>query len=329
MRNNNIQLKYPVKMKPVFKDYIWGGDKLIREWGKECPYEIAAESWELSAHKNGQSIAADGTLAGMTLREVVEALGRTSLGTDCIGSDRFPVLIKLIDPRQKLSIQVHPDDGYALANEGDYGKTEMWYIAESGPDGSILCGFKQGITPEEYEEAIRNNTLPDIMNHIRVRKGDTFFIRPGTVHAICEDLIIAEIQQNSDVTYRVYDYGRKGPDGKGRPLHIEKALEVSDLRASAFDGRSAGGYEETPFGTTRLLVSCRYFTVTEYTLLAETAELVSGPESFSSILFLEGSGSIRFNGVETAFIKGDTFFIPADMGRYSISGQSLFLLTKV
>ncbi|MHB1454944.1 MAG: type I phosphomannose isomerase catalytic subunit [Saccharofermentanales bacterium] len=329
MRNNNLQLKYPVKMKPVFKDYIWGGDKLIREWGKKCPYEIAAESWELSAHMNGQSTAVNGPLEGMTLSEVVEAFGGRSLGEHCSGADRFPVLIKLIDPRQKLSIQVHPDDEYAIAHEGDYGKTEMWYIAEAGTNGSILCGFSKDIDAEQYREAISNNTLPDIMNRIPVSKGDVFFIKPGTVHAICEDLIIAEIQQNSDVTYRVYDYDRKGPDGKGRPLHIAKALEVSDLRASAFDGGSAGEPVDTPFGTSRILVSCRYFTVTEYRSLTGKAELISGADSFSGILFLEGSGSIRYKGGEAAFTKGDTFFIPADMGPYEISGMALFLVTEV
>lgn len=329
MRNNNLQMKYPVKMKPVFKDYIWGGDKLIKEWGKECPYDIAAESWELSAHKNGQSTAANGILAGMTLSEVVEAFGSRSLGENCSGADRFPVLIKLIDPRQKLSIQVHPDDAYALAHEGDYGKTEMWYIAEAGETGSILCGFRKDIDSCQYEDAISDNTLPDLMNHIPVSKGDVFFIKPGTVHAICEDLIIAEIQQNSDVTYRVYDYNRKGPDGNGRPLHIGKALEVSDLKASVFDGRSAGDLVEVPFGTSRVLASCSYFTVTEYRSLTGRAELVSGTDSFSSIIFLEGSGNIRHKGSETSFDRGDTFFIPAGMGEYEISGRTLFLLIKV
>jgi mannose-6-phosphate isomerase len=329
MRNNNIHLKYPVRMKPVFKDYIWGGDKLIREWGKECPYEIAAESWELSAHKNGQSMADSGSLTGSTLSEVVDAFGRQCLGTNSGNAERFPVLIKLIDPRQKLSIQVHPDDRYALAHEGDYGKTEMWYIAEAGPTGSILCGFREDITPKRYREAIADNALPELMNRIPVRKGDVFFIRPGTVHAICEDLIIAEIQQNSDVTYRVYDYGRLGPDGNGRPLHIEKAVDVSSLEASVFDGRSAGEEIACEFGSRRLLATCTYFTVTEYLSESGLVEMNAGKESFAGIVFLEGEGYVCFQDTKTRFVRGDTFFIPAGMGNYTIEGKTRFLLTEV
>ncbi len=329
MRNDNLLLRYPVRMRPVFKDYFWGGDKLAREWGKKSPYAITAESWELSAHRNGQSTADNGPLAGKTLGEVIEAFGRACLGTRSGGSGRFPILIKLIDPRQSLSVQVHPDDAYALEHEGDQGKTEMWYIADPGETGSILCGFREDISPEQFREATADHSLPGLMNRIPVRRGDAYFIRPGTVHAIGADLIIAEIQQNSDVTYRVYDFGRKNADGTGRTLHLEKAADVSDLRASSFDGRSAGGYREEPFGTTRLLASCAYFQVTEYRVSRGSAHLFAGSDSFHALLFLEGSGVIRHAGTATAFSRGETFFIPADMRGYDIEGESLFLLTRI
>lgn len=328
MRNNNLSIHYPIKMIPAFKDYIWGGDKLIKEWGKPCNYEIAAESWELSAHKNGQSIAANGSLQGDNLSVIVEKFGRQCLGTNSMNADRFPILIKFIDSKQKLSIQVHPDDAYALQNEGDYGKTEMWYIVEAQEDSGILCGFKNNLTKNQFEECIRNNTVLEQLNWIPVKKGNVFFIAPGTVHAICEGTIIAEIQQNSDVTYRVYDYDRKGPDGKGRPLHIEKALEVSRLTKEIYDGKPQSEAVSIEGATVALLAGCEYFTVNEYKI-EEKCDFSVGSLSFQSLVFVEGSGVIKWDNDEIEFKRGDTFFLPADMGAYTICGKTTVLLTEV
>lgn len=328
VRNNNLLTKYPIKMIPIFKDYIWGGNRLITEWKKPSNYDIAAESWELSAHQNGQSVAANGVLAGYTLSEIVESYGSKCLGTHSAQADRFPVLIKLIDSKQRLSIQVHPDDTYALKNESDYGKTEMWYIVDAGEDSGILCGMKQALTREEFLESIRQNTITDHMNWVPVKKGDVFFIAPGTVHAICEGTIIAEIQQNSDVTYRVYDYDRKGADGKTRPLHIEKALDVSKLTGETYDGKPAGATIPVPGGQETLLAECRYFTVKKYDI-AGMLQLDAGTQSFQSLLFLDGEGRIAWGGEEIHFVKGDTFFIPAGTGEYVVSGKSTVLLTEV
>lgn len=322
---NNL---YPIKMNPAFKDYLWGGDKLIKEWGKNCPYPIAAESWELSGHKNGQSVAQNGAFAELTLNEIVEKWGKECLGENAKNSDRFPILIKLIDSKQKLSIQVHPDDSYSLQNEGEFGKTEMWYIVDAEPNSGLMCGFKRDISKEEYAESIKNNTLTELLNFIPVQKGDTFFIAPGTVHAICEGTIIAEIQQNSDITYRVYDYGRVGPDGKERPLHIEKALDVSNLKGQAYNGKPIGE-KETKEGTSKtLLAKCEYFTVYEFAIENECL-LNSSDDSFSALTFTEGNGLLKWQNEEISFKKGDTFFIPAKLGDYQIIGKTTVLLSKV
>ncbi len=324
-------VKYPVRMLPAFKDYIWGGNKLVSDWGKSSPFERTAESWELSAHVNGQSTAANGVYKGMTLSQIIERLGTDCLGTSCEDSDRFPILIKFIDPCQKLSIQVHPDDDYALKNEGDHGKTEMWYIAQADPGSRILCGFKRDLSIAGFIDAVRNDTLPGLLNDIPVKKKDVFLIEPGTVHAICENQIIAEIQQNSDVTYRVYDYDRRGPDGNPRELHVSKAVEVSNLTATFFDGKSQGELFQKEFGTIRMLVSCRYFTVTEYDLteVISSAELTAGSRSFHALTFIDGSGTIRYGSGDERFSKGDTFFIPSGTGTYTVEGRALFLQTEV
>jgi len=315
-------------MNPVFKDYLWGGNKLVTSWSKKSNYNITAESWELSAHKNGESTSSNGIFEGLPLSETVEKFGWNSLGTNASASDRFPVLIKLIDSAKRLSIQVHPDDEYALKNEGDYGKTEMWYIAQADEGASIFCGFKEDISRDKYEEYIRNNTITDYLNSIPVKKGDVFFISPGTVHAICEGTVIAEIQQNSDVTYRVYDYGRKGPDGNTRALHIDKAIDVSRLTKDTFNGEPVGEKEFGEGYNKTLLSSCKYFTVTKFENTDE-CPLYADEKSFHAILFTEGNGFIKHQNVEYLFAKGDTYFIPANTGEYLVAGKSEFLLTTV
>lgn len=322
MMNNTCKYNYPIKMKPAYKDYIWGGSRLEKQWGKDTPYRITAESWELSAHKNGQSVAENGTCKGLTLEEIVRGAGKGCLGKKGEKSDRFPILIKLIDAAKNLSVQVHPADEYARKNEGDNGKTEMWYVADATSDASILCGFKEDITKGQFREYIENNTLSRYMNKIPVKKGDVFLILPGTVHAICEGALIVEIQQNSDITYRVYDYDRKGPDGRKRPLHIEKALEVSRTSRDVYDGKPM----EKESDTKTLLTSCKYFNVYEYNV-ENDIDLNADDESFHALVFTEGSGEIVYKGVSYPYKKGDTYFIPAFTGEYSVAGECVFLLS--
>ena len=219
------------------KDYIWGGNRLREEYGKKLDSDKIAESWELSCHKDGQSVIDGGEFDGKTLSEFIEKKGRIAvLGTNCERFEYFPILIKLIDAKDNLSVQVHPSNEYALKVEGEYGKTEMWYIVDCNEGAELLYGFKHEISRDEFAERIKNNTLLEVANNVPVHKGDVFFIESGTLHAIGKGILIAEIQQNSNTTYRVYDYGRVGKDGKPRELHIEKALDVTERKPPKYPG---------------------------------------------------------------------------------------------
>jgi mannose-6-phosphate isomerase len=254
MKRQVSSLKYPLLLKSVLKNYIWGGNRLISEFGKDTGLSPVAESWELSCHKNGESVVVSGAFAERTLSSVL-AENPEFAGSNGRLFDKFPVLIKLIDAKDRLSVQVHPEDGYALANEnGEYGKTEVWYIIDARDGAELIYGFKRDITKNEFEAAIRENTLPDIVNFVPVKKGDVFFIPAGLVHAIGGGILLCEIQQNSDTTYRVYDWGRVGADGKGRPLHIGPALEVSRL-----SGEKSSGFECEADGGRGVIAECSYF----------------------------------------------------------------------
>jgi len=201
----------------------------VEEYGKEACGEVLAETWELSCHPDGPSVIENGVYAGKTLQQYIEEQGKAVLGTHCRRFRDFPILVKFIDAKDNLSIQVHPDNRYALSHEGQYGKTEMWYVMDAGKDAFLYYGFRKEISTAEFERRIRENTLLEVLNAVPVQKGDVLFIESGTLHAIGKDILIAEIQQNSNVTYRVYDYGRVGKDGRKRDLHIEKALAVTYL----------------------------------------------------------------------------------------------------
>ncbi len=198
------------KLKPACKDYLWGGDRLKKEYHKEFAGERLAETWELSCHPDGPSVIAEGPEAGLTLPQYIEKHGKGVLGSNCQIFQDFPILIKFIDARDDLSIQVHPNNIDALEKEHQYGKTEMWYVLEAEEGAYLYYGFKRPLTQEEYRRRIRDNTLEEVLNAVPVQKGDMFYIPAGTVHAICKGMVIAEIQQNSNVTYRVYDHGRVG-----------------------------------------------------------------------------------------------------------------------
>lgn len=317
----------PILLSPAFKDYLWGGVKLRTEYGKKCDYDIVAESWELSTHKDGKSVVASGENKGITLSDYIEKCGKSVLGKRGGAFDDFPILIKLIDAKQNLSVQVHPDDEYTLKNEGQFGKTEVWYVLSADEGACLYYGFSKDITKEEYRERINNNTLTDVLNCVKVKEGDVFFVTPGTVHAIGAGIMICEIQQNSNVTYRVYDYARRGADGKLRPLHIDKAVEVSDLKAKIADGTAGekkdfGNYSSMP------IASCKYFTSEEITV-KNAAELPIDDESFRSITVVNGECTLSLNGCELSMKKGDTAFIPAQNRTYTINGDCKFILSYV
>lgn len=313
-------------LEPAFKDYIWGGTRLRDEYGKKCDFERIAESWELSCHKDGHSTVTDGEDKGLTLEQYIEKHGKAVLGTNCADKEDFPILIKLIDAKNDLSIQVHPDDEYALRVEGGYGKTEMWYVIDCDEGARLLYGFEGEITKEEFAARIADNTLLEVVHSVPVKKGDVFFIPAGTLHAIGKGMMIAEIQQNSNTTYRIYDYGRVGADGKPRELHVEKALDVTALAP-------AKPYPETPTErhdgyTSKLLAGCGYFTT--YLLdIDGRAELTADESSFNSLLVIEGSAEISSDSGKTSAEKGGSVFITAGTGDYTISGSCKAVLTKV
>ena len=310
-----------LKLKPSCKDYIWGGTRLMTEFGKEFSGDRLAETWELSCHPDGPSIVENGEYAGCTLNEYILMEGKKVTGTKSRKYEQFPLLVKFIDAGDDLSIQVHPSDSYALENEGQYGKTEMWYIVDCEEDASLYYGFSKAISKEEFVERIEKKTLLEVLNKVNVQKGDVLFIEPGTIHAIGRGNLIAEIQQNSNVTYRVYDYGRKGKDGRERDLHIEKALQVTNripiMKRKSFEPH---------------IVSCDYFTVDKIVLDGQLMKKMFGEidrSSFASLLVLEGTGEVR-SGEECVQVKkGDSIFITANTGEYELEGCFEALLTTV
>ncbi len=318
-----------IKLNPAFKDYLWGGTKLRDEYGKKCDLDKVAESWELSCHKDGCSVVADGEYAGLTLPQYIEKAGKAVLGTDCEKFEYFPILIKLIDAKQNLSVQVHPDNDYAMRVEGEYGKTEMWYVVDCEPGAGLLYGFKHEISKEEFRRRIEDNTLLEVTNRVEVHPGDVFFIEAGTLHAIGEGILIAEIQQNSNTTYRVYDYGRVGADGKPRQLHIEKAIDVTRLApATRPCGQPQAKPEAFDGGSVLPLASCDYFTVKEMEVTSHAA-LMADEKSFHSLLLLDGSLTLSMGGEKLEMKKGDSVFVPAGSGNYTLTGKGRLILTTV
>ncbi len=315
---------YIMKLIAPCKDYIWGGTKLREEFGKNSDADKVAESWELSCHKDGMSIIENGEYAGKTLQEYINKEGPGVLGKNCERFEYFPILIKLIDAKDNLSVQVHPNNEYALRAEGEYGKTEMWYVIDADEGSELLYGFKRRITREEFTERIENHTLLEVTNNVPVHKGDVFFIDAGTLHAIGKGILIAEIQQNSNTTYRIYDYGRVGKDGKPRELHIEKACEVTDLVPPARRIRPQGELEQKNGYAETLLATCEYFNVNKLDVQTE-AEFEATVGSFNSLLVIDGKFSV--NGMELN--KGDSCFIPAGYGNYTVKGKGEIILTDI
>ena len=303
MNYNAIKLTAPIK------DYLWGGTRLKTDFGKITDKEKAAESWELSTHPDGESVVSGGEFDGMTLSQYIKANG----GDECIGTraaefDFFPILIKLIDAKDNLSIQVHPNDEYAMRVEGEYGKTEMWYIVDCEDDAYLYYGVNRDITKSEFEKRIKNNTLLEILNKVPVKKGDVFFIPSGTIHAICSGILICEVQQNSNTTYRVYDYDRRGADGKPRELHIEKAIDVSLLTPSPKQAET----------NSNILASCKYFTVEK---LNDNSDITLNKASFRSVTVTDGNATLKLDDVTTSLTKGETVFIPAQDNTATITGD--------
>ncbi len=317
---------YPLLLKGAVKDYLWGGTRLIEEFGFETDADKAAEAWVLSCHKDGASIVKNGELAGKTLAQAIKLWGDKAIGKNALKFEYFPLLIKLIDAKDRLSVQVHPDDEYALKNEGEYGKTEMWYVVDAEPDAQLIYGFNRTISSSEFEKRIKNNTLTEVCNYVPVKKGDIFFISAGTLHAIGKGILIAEIQQNSNSTYRVSDYGRLGADGKPRPLHIEKAIAVTKTHEPEEAYGNVGELTLYPFGMVRTLASCDLFTA-ELISLNGNAGMCEN-DSFMSLLVLEGEAVLSYPEGNMRIKKGDSVFVPAGI-RFALSGKAEIICSRV
>ncbi len=314
-----------LKLKPVFKDYIWGGTRLRDDYGYDCDLDPVAEGWLLSCHKDGKSVIDGGEFDGRTLESVIEKYGKEKItGKKSLDFPYFPVLIKLIDAKDDLSIQVHPDNEYAERVEHEFGKTEIWYVLDAAEGSTLVYGFKKKISSEEFKRAIESNTLTEVLNVVKVKKGDLFFIEAGTVHAIGKGALIAEIQQNSNSTYRVYDYGRVGKDGKPRELHIKKAVDVSKTEPPKYEPKPFGEETETDGGKAQLLTKCDLFTVWRYEINSKMI-FETNEKTFNHILVLEGCGKINGRNLK----KGDSYFVPANFGKYEISGNAEILITNI
>lgn len=312
----------PLKMRPVYKEYLWGGGRLKREFGKADAPEITAESWELACRVDGSSCTAD----GQTLTDL-GALDREGFwGSECRGEE-FPLLVKLIDAKRDLSVQVHPSDQTALAELGEQGKAEMWYIVDCQPQAYLYYGFSRKITREEFLERAQSGTICQVLNRAPVSRGDVFYILPGTIHAIGEGIVIAEIQQNSNTTFRVYDYQRLGADGRPRPLHLERAAAVVDYEPVIPQDCKANSSVIFPEFTVTEMFSCRYFRAHRIDV-RESVTLFCDGRSFQHILCVEGGGRIRVQSGTYPFGRGDSFFMPAALGEYKIEGKCRVLLSQ-
>ncbi len=318
----------PIKLKGTCKDYLWGGNRLRTEYHQVSGAPKIAETWLLSCHPDGPSTVVSGEESGILFPEWLKQKGNSVLGKDCEKFPYFPLLIKLIDAKERLSIQVHPDDAYARTHEGGYGKTEMWYIVDCEPGAFLYYGFDHPISKSEFQERIQNNTLEQVLNRVPVHPGDVFFIEAGTLHSIGAGILIAEIQQNSNLTYRIYDYGRRGADGKTRPLHIAKALDVTRLERPTRPTRPQGNPEQREGYRRTLLSSCDVFTV--YEMEIQEAAMNADSRSFHSLLCLDGDAFLLDRGKPVfSFRKGDSVFVPAGFGGYTIKGNCRILFTAV
>ena len=315
---------YPLLLKPVLKDYIWGGTKLQKIYDNS-DFSRIAEAWTLAVHEDGSSLIANGEYAGQTLDAPIKKLGAANiLGVSRKSGEAFPILIKLIDAAANLSIQVHPDDDYARRSGKPYGKTEMWYVVDCDAGAYILCGFKEKLTADEFAGLIKNDGLPGAMNKITVSPGDVVFIEAGMVHAICGGIFIAEIQQNSNTTYRIYDYGRTDAAGNPRELHVEEAKVVSNLSpAGNLDTR--GETEILPNCKKTLLNKCDYFSVYELKI-SGVAKLDTEGVSFHHLSVIEGSAKIANKDGKVSAGVGGSVFISADSGEYAVEGNATVLL---
>ena len=316
-----------ISLKPTLKDTIWGGTRLMREYGFETKQDNIAEAWLLSAHPDGPSYVENGKYAGQTLAQVLAAEGVGILGKNNADKPGFPILIKLIDASKKLSVQVHPGDEYARRVEHENGKTEAWYVLDADNNAELVYGLGTNVTREAFARSIEEKKIESILNFVPVKKGDVVFIPSGMLHAIGAGIFLAEVQQSSNTTYRVYDYDRPDKDGKPRELHVEKAKDVIDLTVPKVDFSPAGEAVVYENAEKTYLTGCAYFKM--YHLKVNGAFSEKADEtSFVSLLVLSGEGTLICGDEKLTLRKGSSIFIPADKGAYTLKGELDLLETR-
>lgn len=323
-----------LKLMPVGKDYLWGGSRLRKEFGKKLDLAPLAETWECSVHPDGESVVINGEFSNKTLAEVLmlhpEYLGTKVEKNQGCEQKELPILVKFIDAKRNLSVQVHPDDDYAKTHENQNGKTEMWYIVEAEENASLIYGFAHPVTEEILQDALETGTLDKHMQKVQVKKGEVYYVPAGTVHGIGAGTIVAEIQENSNVTYRVYDYDRVDKNGEKRELHFDKAVEIMDMGTAPVVKQKPRMVHYYPGCSRETLCRCKYF-VTERIVVRTGFSFSVLESSFQVLLFLEGDGQIETADDQKKpirFQKGDCIFLPAGIGRCFILGTTVLLKTR-
>jgi mannose-6-phosphate isomerase len=321
-------LRVPLLLRPSGKDYLWGGRRLNDEFAKNIDLSPLAETWECSTHPDGPSYVVGGDFDGLTLMEVLQH-HPDYLGRHLRADRQLPILIKLIDAKKDLSVQVHPDDAYAKVHEnGQLGKTEMWYVLDAAKDAHLVYGLSNDTDAETLRSSIADGTVEKYLQKVSIKKDDLFFIESGTIHAIGAGTLVAEIQENSNLTYRLYDYDRMDKYGRKRELHIEKGLAVARLKSSAEPRQPLRVLEYRPGVASELLCRCKYFEVYRMLVNTERRQRVhyrADEVSFRVLLCVSGCGVITFENETINVYKGDCFFIPADSVELSLHGQMQFL----
>ncbi|MDH5414919.1 MAG: class I mannose-6-phosphate isomerase [Flavobacteriaceae bacterium] len=323
-----MSANYPIKFRPILKKRIWGGDKLVKVLNKKSQKINIGESWELSGVEGDTSIVVNGKLKGKSLQYLMSTYKSSLVGKKVYKKfgERFPLLIKFIDAREALSIQLHPDDKLAKERHNSLGKTEMWYVMDADKEGNLIVGFKKNVTKEQYLEHLKNKSLLEIMNVDQVKKGDVYFIPAGRVHAIGAGVLLAEIQQTSDITYRVYDWNRVDDNGRSRELHTELALDAIDYNARE---QYKTNYNKT-LNKSSNIIDCKYFTSNIISIEGEMDFDHSNKDSFVIYICVEGIVSIEFHmNKKVKLKKGETVLIPAELDNITIASKGLSELLEV
>jgi len=312
---------YPLQFEPILKERIWGGEKLNTILNKPIVSKITGESWELSTVEGDVSVVSNGDFKGRSLMDLIDEMPNEILGTEVYErfGKQFPLLFKYLDAREDLSIQVHPNDKLAKERHNSFGKTEMWYVMQADTDSRIIVGFKEDSSKEEYVKHLNDKTLVSILDDVKAKSGDVFFLETGTVHAIGAGLVVAEIQQTSDITYRLYDFDRKDAQGNTRELHVDLALDAINYNRVETQKKY-----DTKADTSNLVVDCPYFT-TNFIPLENKVEVAKSGTSFTVYMCIEGSFEIEFNDFKQTYKKGDTVLVPAEINTFILNGKASIL----